>query len=128
MNDHADRFIVAIDRKLNSSVESSDKYIRIPFMHAVYYKLFGNRTELRQRDFKSEYFERGWDHSYQKREGIARTVISGSVVIFPIVTHLYRTNSRKGRFCKNESNGTYSKKPMIYNEMLRIFVNKQDCK
>ncbi|XP_065893022.1 uncharacterized protein [Dysidea avara] len=57
VNDHADRFIVAIDRKLNSSVESSNKYIRIPFMHAVYYKLFGNRTELRQRDFKSEYYD-----------------------------------------------------------------------
>jgi len=56
---HADRFTLAINRKLNSSVESSDKFIRIPFMHAICYKLFGDKTELRPRDLQMNILREG---------------------------------------------------------------------
>lgn len=83
---------------------------------------------LRARDFSSEYFKGGWDQSYERTVGRNRTLHSGSKVIFPIVMQLYYSSSRDDRFCRDAHTGTYSKKTVIYSDMLRIFVNKQDCK
>ncbi|XP_065903672.1 uncharacterized protein [Dysidea avara] len=126
--DHVNRLIIEVNKKLNSTKESCDKYIRIPFMHSVYYKLFGNRTHLRARDFNCTYFERGWDQSFDRAVGRNRTIYSGSKVIYPIVMYLYHTSSKDGRFCRDVHTCTYSKKSVAYNDMLRIFVNKKDCK
>jgi len=112
--DHVNRLIKEIDRKLNSTSECCDKYIRMSFMHAVYYKLFGNKTHLRARDFSSEYFKGGWDQSYERTVGRNRTLHSGSKVIFPIVMQLYYSSSRDDRFCRDAHTGTYSKKTVIY--------------
>lgn len=125
IHEHIVRFIHAVDTKLNSKVESMDKYIRIPFSHAVYHKLFNNRSYLSRNHFKREYFTPGWDQSYSKHVGENQTIHSGSRVLFPIQVYLYVPRARKVHFCKHREQ--YNKKPIINVEMLRMFFNKEDC-
>ena len=121
---HVDRFKHAIVTKLTS--RSSSKYIRIIFDHAIYRKLFGGKTELHARDFSQHLFSAGWDNAYEQNVGVVRTIYSGSKVLYPILTHPYLGNSKKGIFCKLAGN-KYRAKPVVHLEMLRIFVNVQDC-
>jgi len=123
MYEHVVRFRQAIDSKLNTTTESTDK---IPFSHAVYCKLFsGRRQYLYSRHFSREYFTSGWDQSYTQHVGVVETLHSGSRVLFPIVACLYSSSSRKHYFCKHE--GQYSRKSLVVIEMLRIFFNKEEC-
>ena len=73
----------------------------------------------------NEYFVRRWGQSFQKTVGVNRTIFSGSKVIFPTVTHLYYSRSKKDHFYRDDETGTYENKSVTYNDMICIFVNKQ---
>jgi len=45
---HANKFITEVNSRLESRVESSDKYIRIPFMHTIYFILLGRKLGLQK--------------------------------------------------------------------------------
>jgi len=120
---HANKFITEVNSRLESRVESSAKYIRIPFMHTVYYRLFGDKTSLTASDFSREFFHEGWDDSSESDVGVAKTIFSGRKVLYPILTHLYVHSTKKDRFYKHTN--SYHNKPLVYVDMLRIFVTVQ---
>ena len=95
-------------------------------MHALYYKLFKGKTQLHKRDFRHRLFGSGWDASYKKHVGHARTLYSGSKILFPIETSLYLSNSSDNNYFK-QADGTYTQKEVEHVEMVRILVNIEDC-
>ena len=89
VEEHAIRIMHTVDRRLDVGSRRSDKYIRIPFRHDVFHKLFKGKDKLYERDFDPQYFRLGWDASFKEYKGVSRTIYNGSKVVFPFLVKPY---------------------------------------
>ena len=126
IEEHAIRIMHTVDRRLSVGSKHSDKYIRILFRHDVFRKLFKGKDNLYEGDFDPQYFRPGWEASLKKYIGVNRTIYNGSKVVFPILVRPYLTWTKKNRFFK-ENNCKFNQKPLIFVEMLRLYIETKDC-
>ena len=127
IEEHTIRIMHTVDRRLSVGSRCSDKYIRIPFRHDVFRKLFRGKDRLYKTDFDPQYFQPGWDVSFQEYKGVSRTIYNGSKVVYPVLVRPYLNWTKKNCFFLKENDCNFSHKPLIFVEMLRLYIEIKDC-
>ena len=119
-----DRFLAALDRSLGVACYK-DTVLRIAFSHDVFRYLFHDKTELTLQDFSSTYFPPGWDQCYHQF-GSTNPTWRGRCNVFPLRVRCVLRWSRRSSFVRQQD-GTFTRKPAILEELLRIRITKINC-
>ena len=124
IRDSVGHFLAAIVRSLRVACYR-DTILRIPFSHEVFRYLFQNKLELTLQDFSSTHFPPGWDQCYRQFGSVNQTW-RGRCIVFPLSVRCVLRWSGRSSFVRQQD-GTFTPKPRIAEEILRVCITKISC-